>query len=64
MIWADLRAARSGDIGAFGKDTAAAAAVVIVAVLGAGAAAVDSSALSSLAPLQLFLCLARLLRHV
>ena len=63
MIWADLRAARSGDIGAFGNDTAAAA-VVIVAVLGAGAAAVDSSALSSLAPLQLFLCLARLLRHV
>ena len=62
MIWADLRAARSGDIGAFGNDTAAA--VVIVAVLGAGAAAVDSSALSSLAPLQLFLCLARLLRHV
>ena len=63
MIWADFSAARSGDIGAFGKDTAAAA-VVIVAVLGAGAAAVDSSALSSLAPLQLFLCLARLLRHV
>ena len=63
MIWADLRAARSGDIGALGNDTAAAA-VVIVAVLGAGAAAVDSSALSSLAPLQLFLCLARLLRHV
>ena len=62
MIWAEFRAARSGDIGAFGNDTAAA--VVIVAVLGAGAAAVDSSALSSLAPLQLFLCLARLLRHV
>ena len=52
MIWAEFRAARSGDMG------------IGAAVLGAGAAAVDSSALSSLAPLQLFLCLARLLRHV
>ena len=63
MIWAEFRAARSGDMG------------IGAAVLGAGAAALDSdgggtlgmsaaSALSSLAPLQLFLCLARLLRHV
>ena len=73
MIWADFRAARSGDIGigAFGKDTAAAD-VVMVAVLSACAAALVSdggstleasaaSALSSLAPLQLFWCRARLL---
>ena len=66
MIWADFRAARSGDIGT------AAAAVVMVAVLCALAAALVSdgggtleasaaSALSSLAPLQLFWCRARLL---
>ena len=68
MIWADFRAARSGDIGigAFGKDTAVVGAVM-VAVLGALAAdggtlkASAASALSSLAPLQLFWCRARLL---
>ena len=80
MIWADVRAARSGDIGAAGADTVDAvdavlvadAAVVVVAVaavvgtagLRLSAKASFLSAIELQARLQLFWCLTRLLWQV